>query len=212
MRGKPVQAVREALDSGLIPARAGKTLPPCSSTRRPRAHPRACGENQDENVVNLSKSGSSPRVRGKRAVRLSRPDWIGLIPARAGKTALPPVRRCHRPAHPRACGENWQLSSTMTCAAGSSPRVRGKRGAPRDEDGLIGLIPARAGKTAYTALRRTGEVAHPRACGENFPTPFPTIPRVGSSPRVRGKPPWPCAGRPATGLIPARAGKTPECC
>ena len=138
------------------------------------------------------RAGSSPRVRGKRG------DECG--DRRGGRLI------------PRACGENWQLSSTMTCAAGSSPRVRGKRGAPRDEDGLIGLIPARAGKTAYTALRRTGEVAHPRACGENFPTPFPTIPRVGSSPRVRGKPPWPCAGRPATGLIPARAGKTPECC
>ena len=90
-------------------------------------------------------------------------------------------------AHPRACGENWQLSSTMTCAAGSSPRVRGKRGAPRDEDGLIGLIPARAGKTTWSYWTPGYCRAHPRACGENFGVVVSLMAGRGSSPRVRGK-------------------------
>ena len=50
------------------------------------AHPRSRGENQDENIVNLSKQGSSPLTRGKPTWQLFLAQASGLIPAHAGKT------------------------------------------------------------------------------------------------------------------------------
>ena len=50
-----------------------------------------------------------------------------LIPARAGKTYLRFLRTLMNSAHPRACGENSPHYFHKAPAAGSSPRVRGKR-------------------------------------------------------------------------------------
>ena len=50
------------------------------------AHPRVCGENQDENILNLTQAGSSPRVRGKLPAYENAKVTDGLIPACAGKT------------------------------------------------------------------------------------------------------------------------------
>ena len=52
-----------------------------------RAHPRVGGENQDENIINLSKQGSSPRGRGKPIAPHVDMTTPRLIPAWAGKTA-----------------------------------------------------------------------------------------------------------------------------
>ena len=86
--------------------------------------------------------------------------------------------------------------------------MRGKRGAPRDHDRLVGLIPARAGKTNRAPGAPGLGSAHPRACGENLDA-SPGITLIqGSSPRVRGKRWSQRATRHGWGLIPARAGKT----
>ena len=127
VRGKPHPPARGRAPARLIPARAGKTsgVPEtwCSST----AHPRACGENQDENIVNLSKDGSSPRVRGKLARDQRQGRGDRLIPARAGKTANAVWAAPMMAAHPRACGENVAWTPLQMASQGSSPRVRGKR-------------------------------------------------------------------------------------
>ena len=85
-RGKPPPSWARPCRAGLIPARAGKTSNLTSWKGPAEAHPRAGGENQDENIVNLSKQGSSPRGRGKHPRRRERRRRVGLIPARAGKT------------------------------------------------------------------------------------------------------------------------------
>ena len=167
VRGKPHRAVLHRHDARLIPARAGKTVHEVGRDPGPRAHPRACGENDGGIVGSVLGWGSSPRVRGKREVDEPGRPGGGLIPARAGKTSSPSVGSPEPSAHPRACGENLMRRRAEARASGSSPRVRGKPGwwprAPRES----GLIPARAGKTrASTPWRRTRR-AHPRACGEN---------------------------------------------
>ena len=90
----------------LIPARAGKTAlsPPMgwSST----AHPRAGGENLETASLAASCAGSSPRGRGKRLVVYGGRLWLGLIPARAGKTKIFFLPIKVTTAHPRAGGEN----------------------------------------------------------------------------------------------------------
>ena len=73
---------------------------------------------------------------------------------------------------------------------------------------VVGLIPARAGKTTMRFLLFDISSAHPRACGENdLVAWFQELPG-GSSPRVRGKLQLARVAGFHRGLIPARAGKT----
>ena len=147
-----------------------------------------CGENLGGRLAWFYCAGSSPRVRGK---------LISLSTLCAA-----PV------AHPRVCGENDIDYSTAPEITGSSPRVRGKRTRRRSLPGRNGLIPACAGKTP-SILRSMGQRgAHPRVCGENLVTAVVKISRVGSSPRVRGKPLGYLRAVIRRGLIPACAGKT----
>ena len=71
---------------GLIPTHAGKTAPSQCKTCARRAHPRSRGENQAAFTALRKVSGSSPRMRGKRARAPARSSRAGLIPTHAGKT------------------------------------------------------------------------------------------------------------------------------
>ena len=207
VRGKPHARGDRTRVRRLIPARAGKIRRASSRGWARRAHPRACGENRHLQHGRVVSHGSSPRVRGKRRTPRSPHPVGGLIPARAGKTAVVCGLAGFRRAHPRACGENTSQSSSTWTVAGSSPRVRGKlRGRPggRHDDGLI---PARAGKTPRAPWRPSRRWAHPRVCGENMRCWPCRQATWGSSPRVRGKQ---VRHRPPRRrrLIPACAGKT----
>ncbi|EFW09846.1 hypothetical protein HMPREF9005_1170 [Actinomyces sp. oral taxon 178 str. F0338] len=106
-------------------------------------------------------------MRGKHVHEVGPGVGDRLIPACAGKTT-----RCWRTmipaeAHPRACGENEYHHDLAVLGAGSSPRVRGKRGRACARVHVDGLIPARAGKTSAPRRRCRPRPAHPRACGEN---------------------------------------------
>ena len=153
----------------------------------------ACGSsprvrgNSCRRIRRRSSAGSSPRVRGK-LLRGDRRGGAGrLIPARAGKTCRRPASRGSGWAHPRACGENAPPFPPASSALGSSPRVRGKPGAPRAPRAMGRLIPTRAGKTARSTSSRSRPWAHPRACGENLVAHGYSRGGAGSSPRVRGK-------------------------
>ena len=178
-------------DRRLIPAHAGKTLTPGSSTARHRAHPRSRGENR----------ARTPRCR--------RGWW--LIPAHAGKTIRPDPSTRLTPAHPRSRGENAASDEKPARGRGPSPLTRGKRCAPSPASGLTGLIPAHAGKTPRPLSPPTCPRAHPRSRGENQNRAASAAPTSGSSPLTRGK----RASRGREGqrvrLIPAHAGKTPAC-
>ena len=208
VRGKQELPRIQAQAPGLIPARAGKTSTPTSKACPPKAHPRACGENSARHMRHAPPGGSSPRVRGKPGPPVRNGSIEGLIPARAGKTG-PPARPRGRPAaHPRACGENAMHACARATAAGSSPRVRGKRRRRAPSTWTRRLIPARAGKTSTWCSSIARPRAHPRACGENSMPPGVSPPSSGSSPRVRGKRRMLDDFFHLPGLIPARAGKT----
>ena len=156
-----------------------------------------------------ARDGSSPRVRGKLATWFLLSRVLGLIPARAGKTAMGWPTAAQIWAHPRACGENLLCRVHGHVWRGSSPRVRGKRLVAPAAEHAPGLIPACAGKPhAAEGVGGVGE-AHPRVCGENAGKALYDLGATGSSPRVRGKPAGWGAARACAGLIPARAGKTP---
>ena len=88
VRGKRDFVSDVEVDSGLIPACAGKTRLRDSTHGHYRAHPRVCGENKPRGMQRISAAGSSPRVRGKLGAQLMPWQQQGLIPACAGKTLL----------------------------------------------------------------------------------------------------------------------------
>ena len=110
----------------LIPAWAGKTtfVDPCHM--KTRAHPRVGGENVSSSRSSRSKSGSSPRGRGKHLGVGRGSRGVGLIPAWAGKTPQTRVATRRTQAHPRVGGENSIHFGSVSLAGGSSPRGRGK--------------------------------------------------------------------------------------
>ena len=172
---------------GLIPACAGKT--PLSVFRRPAwtAHPRVCGENRKAALFNSTRTGSSPRVRGKRVRRRQHFHSHRLIPACAGKTRRFVPWSLLVWAHPRVCGENFVRLRARMKRMGSSPRVRGKPLATLLDATRRRLIPACAGKTRTQHMNIEEIRAHPRVCGENTVTATSAVTAEGSSPRVRGK-------------------------
>ena len=125
-RGKHGPGTLQALIARLIPARAGKTAPVCNSVHKHRAHPRAGGENPKCYPFHTTKTGSSPRGRGKRADSTPNIFPQRLIPARAGKTSRSQAKMPAFGAHPRAGGENRAGNRKRACIPGSSPRGRGK--------------------------------------------------------------------------------------
>ena len=187
VRGKHLIAESHGYVCRLIPACAGKTFFEAESKVVQGAHPRVCGENSVVSGDECPKTGSSPRVRGKRQGTCTWATVIGLIPACAGKTHALEIRCVPRWAHPRVCGENSRFFFWSGNQAGSSPRVRGKRSLRRRINIQHGLIPACAGKTVRKPAPPLIQTAHPRVCGENFLIPLKTFVMTGSSPRVRGK-------------------------
>ena len=174
--------------AGSSPRVRGKREAGSNAPRRPRLIPARAGKTGRGKLGHRPAPGSSPRVRGKQRGALDGGQGVGLIPARAGKTAYAFVAYLWRRAHPRACGENCGSAHFCSLAAGSSPRVRGKRDSAQRRGGPRGLIPARAGKTTVEIVNMSRRWAHPRACGENPRRRRAAPSRAGSSPRVRGKP------------------------
>ena len=168
VRGKPAWATRAGVHSGLIPARAGKTIKTPTVTKLCRAHPRVCGENYDKVKAEFFAEGSSPRVRGKQPAGRQPPPGLGLIPACAGKTWNHSQIRCMTRAHPRVCGENIETFGGAATLSGSSPRVRGKLNYGNVRTFVAGLIPACEGKTLGKLAISPRNGAHPRVCGENW--------------------------------------------
>ena len=87
VRGKRGSTLSTEMTVGLIPACAGKTNTLGYLARGRKAHPRVCGENLLLRSFLLLRSGSSPRVRGKRGEGGQGLESGRLIPACAGKTS-----------------------------------------------------------------------------------------------------------------------------
>ena len=87
VRGKHRRVLAGRLATRIIPARAGQTTAHRDVTRTASDHPRACGANTLLCLETCYRSGSSPRVRGKRLSAHTVRIRLRIIPARAGQTA-----------------------------------------------------------------------------------------------------------------------------
>ena len=192
----------------LIPAHAGKTMPPTASLEAHRAHPRSRGENVGDFASGPGGQGSSPLTRGKRANAHRGFLTVRLIPAHAGKTCPCRARLLVEWAHPRSRGENEYVPTNGDVLEGSSPLTRGKLVVNAVITWWLRLIPAHAGKTSSLTDRQTPRPAHPRSRGENRAAAEQAVRAVGSSPLTRGKRAVATTDEARNRLIPAHAGKT----
>ena len=90
---------------------------------------------------------------------------IRIIPARAGFTRPRNSRTPRAPDHPRSRGVYLGSSGYALPCGGSSPLARGLHHLFREEDGLFGIIPARAGFTVLHAPTWLPGSDHPRSRG-----------------------------------------------
>ena len=105
-RGKPSRRKTPTLNTGLIPAHAGKTVASWRIRQAARAHPRSHGENDPFLLGKRPGAGSSPLTRGKHQRRRNPRARRRLIPAHAGKTNEFKALSMLVSAHPRSRGEN----------------------------------------------------------------------------------------------------------
>ena len=85
-RGKHFRPIKVKFSARNIPAHAGKTNVYDATIDTTEEHPRARGENCPPTRSRSSRSGTSPRTRGKRQSVLQIQHHIRNIPAHAGKT------------------------------------------------------------------------------------------------------------------------------
>ena len=119
---------------GIIPAHAGLTSMPSTSSGSTRDHPRACGAHTFFFAASIFFVGSSPRMRGSRNRIATTTIIYGIIPAHAGLTTNLIAQECRE--------------------VGSSPRMRGSLVVAADGWIRSGIIPAHAGLTTRPDAQR----------------------------------------------------------
>ena len=191
-----------------IPACAGKTGGGRKTNETLKEHPRVRGENIFFIPPAHRPFGTSPRARGKREEYGFTPPIERNIPACAGKTVPSPLRRSCSSEHPRVRGENLDDWRQLVGIEGTSPRARGKHSPSMFSTSSSRNIPACAGKTVPSPLRRSCSSEHPRVRGENREVFEGEDFYSGTSPRTRVKQVVDAEKRLDLGNIPAHAGKT----
>ena len=166
-----------------------------------------CGEKHPQFGTLCFTMGSPPRVRGKELDFL--PGFFGdrITPACAGKSRLQGSNLQLPGDHPRVCGEKCIRSLLRVCRGGSPPRVRGKAAGGVSAVTQSRITPACAGKSSFLLGWTLTPKDHPRVCGEKVYLFVPTLPLLGSPPRVRGKALVTILDFPYEGITPACAGK-----
>ena len=173
----------------IIPARAGFTVGVVGHGPVRQDHPRSRGVYRSTRSPAPDLPGSSPLARGLQPGRKSRNPPGGIIPARAGFTAVGVRQWEPRRDHPRSRGVYGHAAPRPGTTAGSSPLARGLQTNPDPALHKTRIIPARAGFT-----------------GEMW---WDASRRLGSSPLARGLRRGRAVRAGGPGIIPARAGFTP---
>ena len=154
--------------------------------------------------------GSSPLARGLLRVSVSMIWLPGIIPARAGFTHDRSFLSVSMADHPRSRGVYPPIRRVVNAETGSSPLARGLPAVHTPVQRCTRIIPARAGFTQRPHGADSPSPDHPRSRGVYRRLSKRTVMLLGSSPLARGlRLDWePCRTR--SGIIPARAGFTPQ--
>ncbi len=127
VRGNPLAAVVDLLDTRSIPACAGEPRACPTRTCAGVVYPRVCGGTTITRQSGISATGLSPRVRGNPPVAFRLTSRLRSIPACAGEPGRCLWRGWPRGVYPRVCGGTQHTGRRPNIAIGLSPRVRGNR-------------------------------------------------------------------------------------
>ncbi len=153
-----------------IPACTGNSSMAARISSPSTVHPRVYGELKTVVVVVNEFSGSSPRVRGTHRNQHPTAGAIRFIPACTGNSFACGSSEARPPVHPRVYGELGARRGSL------NPGLR--------------FIPACTGNSRTITPEPMDTPVHPRVYGE-LESSRPGAPEEsGSSPRVRGTPPW----------------------
>ena len=173
-------------------------------------HPRSRGEHDSDYELLTPAWGSSPLARGARTQHVTAEGGARIIPARAGSTSMCWGGSAVLQDHPRSRGEHIDEACGVPKQLGSSPLARGARAAG-ERWGVEGrIIPARAGSTDRMGVGRSHSPDHPRSRGEHTAWTGLRMRCGGSSPLARGALRTLRDRERHVGIIPARAGSTPQ--
>ena len=152
--------------AGITPACAGNSFHQSHKRGAVQDHPRVCGEQPSPPPTRGGDLGSPPRVRGTDRSAWPRRCWPWITPACAGNRTHTCGRMTPAWDHPRVCGEQPRLFSTLIPSLGSPPRVRGTEG--KRYCPLFGqrITPACAGNSFSSQGATAQAMDHPRVCGE----------------------------------------------
>ena len=178
----------QSLADGIIPARAGFTRWTVMPAGSRSDHPRSRGVYVEEFIAQAIGAGSSPLARGLPGGLSRERAPARIIPARAGFTKTCVSLHKTPSDHPRSRGVYCTSRSTSTTEPGSSPLARGLPDGSPFGRVVGGIIPARAGFTAWSASPWAAPKDHPRSRGVYPRGPGRPGPHVGSSPLARGLP------------------------
>ena len=126
-RGLQRPTVRVTPSKGIIPARAGFTPDQPRLRFATRDHPRSRGVYFTSGCEEDSVHGSSPLARGLPGLGVVDRSLDRIIPARAGFTRCPILRRTRGQDHPRSRGVYGTGGAPTGEPPGSSPLARGLR-------------------------------------------------------------------------------------
>ena len=120
MRERPIHTNWTRDKTGITPARAGKTRADRRQQRHCQDHPRSCGKDSYCLAVHFLISGSPPLVRERQLQGTSTILFLGITPARAGKTWYSCYWVSETQDHPRSCGKDsngffYLRHFTLTC-------------------------------------------------------------------------------------------------
>jgi len=105
----------------------GKTGSCNSTVTHSKVHPHVCGENTGWCTPAPTRTGTPPRVWGKRYIMTDRYISDRYTPTCVGKTNRTYARSYQHQVHPHVCGENVIPLPGYTASIGTPPRVWGKR-------------------------------------------------------------------------------------
>ena len=130
-----------------IPTCVGNTENRICPSQYGPVHPHVCGEHLRANRNMLVICGSSPRVWGTRAIRITGPLLRRFIPTCVGNTRRGYRHRTFLAVHPHVCGEHGVNRPVIVQHRGSSPRVWGTLYGGHRCDTHFRFIPTCVGNT-----------------------------------------------------------------
>ena len=185
-RGLPDTRQAQGQTHRIIPARAGFTGLIALNRANFKDHPRSRGVYYGGDDEVDCGEGSSPLARGLRTGDQYFRGTAGIIPARAGFTAVSIMNPYFIRDHPRSRGVYAPATLRSWGYFGSSPLARGLPGLRVAAIRVAGIIPARAGFTTRPSLLMLKSPDHPRSRGVYARSARRLLVGTGSSPLARG--------------------------